>query len=138
MVNFPENKQIILFDGVCNLCNQTVLKIIKLDKKNHFLFTSLQSEMGEKILAHLKIDPSKIDSIVLFQPKNKSYIKSSAALKIINHFGGVWKLTQFFWLFPKALRNLVYDFIAKNRYRWFGKQDQCMIPTPELTSKFLS
>ena len=138
MLDFPADKKIIIFDGVCNLCNQSVLKVIKLDKKNTFLFTSLQSETGKEILEHLKIDTSKIDSIILFDPKGKYYIKSSAALKIMSSFNGFWKLTQIFWLIPKALRNLVYDFIAKNRYKWFGKKDQCMIPTPELTSKFLS
>ncbi len=138
MLDFPADKKIILFDGVCNLCNQSVLKVIKLDKKNAFLFTSLQSETGKEVLEYLKIDTSKIDSIILFDPKGKYYIKSSAALKIMSSFNGFWKLTQIFWLIPKALRNLVYDFIAKNRYKWFGKKDQCMIPTPELTSKFLS
>ncbi|WP_299627311.1 thiol-disulfide oxidoreductase DCC family protein [uncultured Tenacibaculum sp.] len=138
MLDFPADKKIIIFDGVCNLCNQSVLKVIKLDKKNAFLFTSLQSEIGKEVLEHLKIDTSKIDSIILFDPKGKYYIKSSAALKIMSSFNGFWKLTQIFWLIPKALRNLVYDFIAKNRYKWFGKKDQCMIPTPELTSKFLS
>ncbi|WP_299713328.1 thiol-disulfide oxidoreductase DCC family protein [uncultured Tenacibaculum sp.] len=138
MLDFPADKKIIIFDGVCNLCNQSVLKVIKLDKKNAFLFTSLQSEIGKEILEHLKIDTSKIDSIILLDPKGKYYIKSSAALKIMSSFNGFWKLTQIFWLIPKALRNLVYDFIAKNRYKWFGKKDQCMIPTPELTSKFLS
>ncbi|SNR16397.1 thiol-disulfide oxidoreductase DCC family protein [Tenacibaculum jejuense] len=138
MNDFPKEKQIILFDGVCNLCNDFVLKVIKYDKKNNFLFTSLQSKTGEEILAHLNIDTTKIDSIILFEPTSTYYIKSSAALKIMNSFGSVWKLTYFFWLIPKPLRNLAYDFIAKNRYRWFGKKEQCMIPTPELTSKFLN
>ena len=135
--NFPENKKIILFDGVCNLCNNSVLKVIKNDKKNTFLFTALQSKTGQEIIDHLKIDISKIDSIILYEPKVSYDIKSTAALKIMNHFGGLWKLTQICWIFPEGFRNLVYDYIAKNRYKWFGKKESCMIPTPELKAKFL-
>lgn len=135
--NFPENKKIILFDGVCNLCNNSVLKVIKNDKKNTFLFTALQSKTGQEIINHLKIDISKIDSIILYEPKVSYDIKSTAALKIMNHFGGLWKLTQICWIFPEDFRNLVYDYIAKNRYKWFGKKESCMIPTPELKAKFL-
>lgn len=135
--NFPENKKIILFDGVCNLCNNSVLKVIKNDKKNTFLFTALQSKTGQEIIDHLKIDISKIDSIILYEPKVSYDIKSTAALKIMNHFGGLWKLTQICWIFPEDFRNLVYDYIAKNRYKWFGKKESCMIPTPELKAKFL-
>ncbi|CAM1340364.1 thiol-disulfide oxidoreductase DCC family protein [Tenacibaculum amylolyticum] len=131
-------KKLILFDGVCNLCNETIIKIIKFDKKNMFLFASLQSEFGKKILNDLAIDVTQIDSIVLYEPKVAYYIKSDAALNIMNSLGGFWKLTYIFWVFPTPIRNLVYDFIAKNRYRWFGKKAQCMIPTPELKSKFLS
>lgn len=131
-------KKLILFDGVCNLCNETIIKIIKFDKKNIFLFASLQSEFGKKILDDLAIDVTKIDSIVLYEPKVAYYIKSDAALNIMNSLGGFWKLTHIFWIFPTPIRNLIYGFIAKNRYRWFGKKAQCMIPTPELKSKFLS
>lgn len=138
MIDFPKDKKIILFDGVCNLCNQSVLKVIKLDQKDSFLFTSLQSDTGKQILNHLQIDTSKIDSIILFEPNSIFKIKSSAALSIMNNFGSLWKLSQVFWVIPKPIRDLIYDFIAKNRYKWFGKKDQCMIPTPELTSKFLN
>ena len=137
MIELPENKKIILFDGVCNLCNQTVLRIIKLDKKDNFRFTSLQSEMGKKIIEHLKIDTSKVDSIILFEPKTAYYLKSTAALKIIGTFGGIWVVSKFLLFFPSFIRDFVYDIIARNRYKWFGKKDQCMIPTPDLLSKFI-
>ncbi|CAL2081295.1 thiol-disulfide oxidoreductase DCC family protein [Tenacibaculum sp. 190524A05c] len=137
MIELPKNKKIILFDGVCNLCNQTVLRVIKLDKKDKFRFTSLQSETGKAIINHLGIDTSKVDSIILYEPNQAYYIKSSAALKIIGNFGGIWEVSKFLLFFPPLIRDFVYDIIAKNRYKWFGKKDQCMIPTPDLLSKFL-
>ena len=135
--NLPKDKKIILFDGVCNLCNDSVLKVIKNDKNNVFMFTSLQSNIGQEIIKHIGIDISKVDSIILYEPNVSYTIKSTAALKIINEFGGVWSLMQFFWIFPESIRNIVYDYIAKNRYKWFGKKESCMIPTPELKAKFL-
>ncbi|CAM1348368.1 thiol-disulfide oxidoreductase DCC family protein [Tenacibaculum crassostreae] len=137
MNNLPLNKKIILFDGVCNFCNDAVLRVIKHDKKNTFVFTSLQSEIGKKITNHLAIDTERIDSIVLYEPGISYDIKSTAALKIMNDFDGIWKLSQLFFIFPESLRNLVYDFIAKNRYKWFGKKEACMIPTKEIKEKFI-
>ena len=137
MIDLPKNKKIILFDGVCNLCNDSVLKIIKYDKNNTFLFTSLQSKIGQDILNKIKLDSSKIDSIVLYNPAISYDIKSTAALKIIQEFGGFWKISHIFWIIPESFRNIVYDYIAKNRYKWFGKKESCMIPTPELKAKFL-
>ena len=112
--------------------------MIKNDKKNTFLFTALQSNSGQEIINHLKIDISKIDSIILYEPGVSYNIKSTAALKVMNDFGGLWQLTHFFWIFPEGFRNLIYDYIAKNRYKWFGKKESCMIPTPELKAKFLN
>jgi predicted DCC family thiol-disulfide oxidoreductase YuxK len=137
-LNLPKNKKIILFDGVCNLCNSSVLKVIHQDDKNQFMFCALQSEKGKQILDFLKIDTKKTDSIILYEPSEAYYIKSEAALQIMKHFGGFWKLTQIFTLLPTSLNNAVYDFIAKNRYKWFGKKESCMIPTPELKDKFLN
>jgi predicted DCC family thiol-disulfide oxidoreductase YuxK len=137
MIDIPKNKKIILFDGVCNLCNNSVTKVIKYDKKNNFLFAALQSETGQEIINHLKIDTSNIDSIILYQPTVSYDVKSTAALKVMNDFGGMWFLTRFFWVFPEGFRNLIYDYIAKNRYKWFGKKESCIIPTPELKAKFL-
>ena len=135
--NLPKDKKIILFDGVCNLCNDSVLKVIKQDKNNVFMFTSLQSDIGKQIINHIKIDTSKIDSIILYEPGVSYDVKSTAALKIMKEFGGMWSLLQIFWIFPEPIRNIVYDYIAKNRYKWFGKKESCMIPTPELKAKFL-
>lgn len=132
-----QNKQLILFDGVCNFCNSSVLKIIKHDKKNRFIFASLQSEVGKKVIHHFSIDTEKVDSIILVESEQKHFIKSSAALKIGKHFNGLWKLLQVFWIIPAPLRNIVYNYIAKNRYKWFGKKDNCMIPTPEIRAKFI-
>ncbi|MFK8060114.1 MAG: thiol-disulfide oxidoreductase DCC family protein [Polaribacter sp.] len=137
MIEIPKNKKVILFDGVCNLCNDAVLKVIKFDKKNTFLFAALQSKKGEKIINHLKIDVTTVDSIILYEPNISYDIKSTAALKVMNDFGGFWNLSKLCWIFPENFRNWVYDYIAKNRYKWFGKKESCMIPTPELKAKFL-
>ncbi|MGK0325857.1 MAG: putative DCC family thiol-disulfide oxidoreductase YuxK [Polaribacter sp.] len=137
MFDIPKNKKIVIFDGVCNLCNSSVLKVIKNDKKNTFLFAALQSKSGQEIINYLKIDISKIDSIILYEPGVSYDIKSTAVLKVMNDFGGLWFLTQAFFIFPEGLRNFIYDYIAKNRYKWFGKKESCMIPTPELIIKFL-
>jgi predicted DCC family thiol-disulfide oxidoreductase YuxK len=138
MVDIPKNKKIILFDGVCNLCNNSVQKVIKHDKKNLFLFTALQSKSGQDIINYLKIDISKIDSIILYEPGVAYYIKSTAALKIMKSFGGFWLLTQIFAILPETIRDYFYDYIAKNRYKWFGKKESCTIPTPELKAKFIN
>ncbi|CAM1366302.1 conserved hypothetical protein [Tenacibaculum litoreum] len=137
MNNLPSDKKVILFDGVCNFCNDSVLKVIKYDVKNQFVFTSLQSNIGKEITQYLGVDTSKVDSIILYEPNVAYDIKSTAALKIMNDFGGIWKLTQVFWVFPESLRNIVYDYIAKNRYKWFGKKDACMIASKEIQEKFL-
>ena len=134
----PKNKKLILFDGVCNLCNNAVLKIIIQDKNDIFLFTSIQSNVGKNIINELGIDISKIDSIVLYIPGGNYFIKSEAVFKIANEFKGAWKIIQIFRIFPDFLNNLFYDFVARNRYRWFGKKEECMIPSEKLNSKFLN
>lgn len=132
-----ENNKIILFDGVCNLCNSSVQYVIKRDKSNTYRFAALQSEIGKKLAEQRGIDTSQIDSIILIEPGVAYYTKSTAALKIAQSFGGVWQLTSVFERIPEKIRDWVYDYIAKNRYKWYGKKDACMIPTPELKSKFL-
>lgn len=138
MIDIPKDKKLVLSDGVCNLCNNVVLKIIKYDKKNTFLIANLQSEVGKQITDYLRIDTKKVDSIILYEPGVSYEIKSSAALIIMNDFGGLWFLTKIFWIFPVGFRDAVYDIIAKNRYKWFGKKESCMMPTPEIKAKFLS
>ena len=137
MTDLKTTKKIILFDGVCNLCNFSVLKVIKFDKKNNFVFASLQSETGLKIIQKLNINTSLTDSIILLESGTSFYVKSSAVLKIMNGLGGFWRLSLILWIFPARFRDIIYDYIAKNRYKWFGKREQCIIPTPELTAKFL-
>ena len=131
------DKKIILFDGVCNLCDSTVQYIIKRDKKDIFRFATLQGEIGQKFISERNIDTTQTDSIILIEPNVAYYTKSAAALKIGRSFGGIWQALWIFEQLPAFLRNGVYDFIAKNRYKWYGKKDACMIPTPELKAKFL-
>ena len=137
MQNFPPNKKIILFDGVCNLCNSAVQFVIQHDKKDVFRFVALQSELGKEILAYIGIDTKNIDSIVLYEPGVAYYYKSSAAIKIAGNLGGFWHFGTVFRIIPTGIRNQLYDYIAKNRYKWYGKKESCMIPTPELRIKFL-
>lgn len=126
------NQKIILFDGVCNLCNDAVNFVIKRDKKNLFKFATLQSEHAQDF----GMDPTKMDSIILVDGE-KQYSKSSAALHIAKHLSGGYPLLYAFMILPRFIRDWVYDYIAKNRYKWFGKKESCMIPTPELQEKFL-
>lgn len=133
----PKDKKLILFDGVCNLCNSSVQYVIKNDKKNRFMFTALQSEVGEKIIKHFNIDTQKVDSILLFTPEKGIVSKSTAALKVASKLGFPTNILSVFLIIPPFIGNWIYDFIAKNRYKWYGKKEACMIPTPELKSKFL-
>jgi len=130
-------KKIVLFDGVCNLCNQSVLWIVKRDKKGVYLFAALQSDTGKTLVKERNIDTTAVDSIILIEPGIAYYTRSTAALKIGTSMGGGWKLLYVLTLIPRELRDIVYDYIAKNRYRWYGKKDACMVPTPELRSRFL-
>ncbi|OEK08664.1 thiol-disulfide oxidoreductase [Flavivirga aquatica] len=138
MTNFPKHKKLILFDGVCNLCNSSINYVIKHDKKNIFMFAPLQSKAGKEIIDTYHIDTQKTDSILLYTPEKGIAYKSTAALKVANHLGFPLNLMGIFFIVPAFIRNWVYDFIAKNRYKWYGKKETCMIPTPELKSKFLN
>ncbi|MEN1783762.1 MAG: thiol-disulfide oxidoreductase DCC family protein [Bacteroidota bacterium] len=133
-----QGQKIILFDGVCNLCNGVIQFIIKRDKKDIFRYAPLQSELGLQMTADRGIDTTKIDSFILIVPGEAYHLKSSAALEIAKSFGGFWMLLGLFGWIPSSIRDTLYDFIARNRYRWFGQQSECMIPTPELKAKFLS
>ena len=135
MINV-ENKSIILFDGVCNLCNCSVQFIIKRDKRKRFLFTSLQSDAGQDILLQFRLKKSNLNSIILLE-NGKVYQKSTAILKIFKHLPNFWKISYIFIVIPIFIRDFIYDFIANNRYKWFGKREVCMIPTKELQMRFL-
>jgi predicted DCC family thiol-disulfide oxidoreductase YuxK len=136
-MELEKGKKIILFDGVCNLCNNSVNFIIKHDKKDVFRFASLQSEIGKKLVSERGLDPEELDSIILIEPGVAYYRKSTAALEISRELSGGYSLLKNFLFLPDSLRDAVYDLIANNRYKWFGKQESCMIPTPELKAKFL-
>lgn len=125
---------LILFDGVCNLCNGAVQFVIKHDKKGIYSFASLQSELGKNIIKNAKKPIS--DSILLIQ-EDEIYQKSSAALRIAKQLNGLFPLLYIFMIVPKFIRDWVYDWVARNRYRWFGKEESCWLPTPELQSRFL-
>ena len=135
--SLPKDKKIVLFDGVCNLCNSFINQIIARDENDTFRFASLQSDIGIAIQEHLKLDTSKLDSVILYEPGVAYYTKSTAALHIMKEFGGAWKLMSGFLILPKFLRDAGYNLVGKYRYKWFGKKDSCMIPTPELKAKFL-
>ena len=137
MINIPKNKKLILFDGVCNLCNASVQYVVKHDKMDVFMFTALQSQSGQQIIKEYNIDTNKVDSILLYAPKEGITHKSTAALKIAFQLGFPNNLLCVFFIIPPFIRNWVYDYIAKNRYKWYGKKESCMIPTQELKSKFL-
>ncbi len=128
--------KIILFDGVCNLCNSSVNFVIRHDKKNLFKFAALQSDVGASLIQKYGIDTSETDSIILIE-NNKAYVKSTAALRVARHLNKGYPLLYAFIIIPNFIRNWVYNYIAKNRYKWYGKKDSCMIPTPELKEKFL-
>ena len=130
-------KKIILFDGVCNLCNRSIQFVIKRDKADLFRYAALQSDIGQKLLSERNIDTKTIDSIILIDPGVAYYVKSDAALQIGKHLKGYRTLSSLLNLIPSKLRNIVYDFVARNRYKWYGRKDQCMVPTPELQAKFL-
>ncbi|MEZ4969830.1 MAG: thiol-disulfide oxidoreductase DCC family protein [Flavobacteriaceae bacterium] len=132
-----ENKKIILFDGVCNLCNSAVQYVIEHDKNNIYRFAALQSDIGGELMKERGMDASQIDSIILIEQGVAYYTKSTAALKIARSFGGIWQLVVVFQWIPEKIRDRVYDYIAHNRYKWYGKKNACMVPTQELKSKFL-
>lgn len=134
----PKNKKIVLFDGICNLCESSVKLIAKNDKKDVFRLVSIQSEKGQEIINYLGIDTSKIDSIILYEPTIAYYFKAEAILKIAQHLSGGYALFYPFILLPDFIKNTAYNFIAKNRYKWYGKKEACLIPTPELKKKFLN
>ena len=138
MEDLPKDKKIILFDGVCNLCESSVQFVIKHDKKDSFRFVALQSDLGQKIIKHIGIDISKTDSVILYEPGIAYYYKAEAALKIAKELGGVYNFLSLFTVLPNAFSNYFYDFIAKNRYKWYGKKEACLVPTPELKAKFLA
>jgi predicted DCC family thiol-disulfide oxidoreductase YuxK len=132
----PQGKSVILFDGVCNLCNGFVQFLIARDPKRRFLYASLQSESGRTIMEALHLNADGLETVVLVED-GKGYTHSDVALRVAGRMGGLWPLFRVFYVFPKPLRDAIYNWVARNRYRWFGKREACMVPTPELKSLFL-
>jgi predicted DCC family thiol-disulfide oxidoreductase YuxK len=132
-----ETAAIVLFDGVCNLCDSFVRFILERDRAEKFVFASLQSEAGRKCLREHRLPEGEITSVVLIQA-GRAFTRSGAAVRILGQLPGAWFAARSLLLIPGPLRNGVYDWIARHRYRWFGKQDQCLMPRPEFTRRFLS
>lgn len=128
---------ILYFDGVCNLCNSTVQFIIKKDKRKELKFASLQSEVGQKVSKQLEEKYGNTPDSLVLEHRGKLYIKSDAALQVSRLMGGVWPILAIFLIIPRFVRNAVYDWVARNRYKWYGKQDECMMPTKELKERFI-
>jgi len=131
-----DEKQIILFDGVCNFCNFWVNFVIKRDTKDIFRFAALQSEKAKELTSSFSIDASKLDTFVLIEGE-KFFTKSTAALMICKKLNGPIKILSLFIILPKIFRDFIYDLVAKNRYKFFGKKESCRIPTDEEKLKFL-
>ncbi len=132
----PSDKKIVLFDGVCNLCSGSVQFILKRDKKNQFLFGSLQGDYGQQVLQQYHLPTDNFNSFMLLEG-DKLYTRSSGALRMLKHLGGGWGLLYGFMIVPKFIRDAVYNFVATNRYKWFGKKEACWLPRPEWKEKFL-
>ncbi len=134
-----DTSPVVLFDGVCNLCNGAVQFIIDRDPHGTFRFASLQSERGAELMRSRGLTPptGDPDSVVVIEGE-KVYERSSAALRIARRLRAPWKLLVVLWLVPAFIRDAVYRVIARNRYRWFGKSEQCRVPTPELRARFLT
>lgn len=135
MKDSVEGKSLVLFDGVCNLCQASVQFIIRHDHKERFLFASLQSETGRARLAHFQLPADHLDTFVLIE-NGKCHTRSTAALRVLLGLGGWFRPAYVLIVLPRPLRDGVYRFVAANRYRWFGKQDHCMVATPQLRKRF--
>ncbi len=137
MLKLPQDKKIILFDGLCNLCDLSVQFIIKHDSKDKFRFVALQSEIGVQILKIIGQSKTQIDSIILYEPNGTYFLKSEAGFKIAQNLDGFVSLISVGRFLPKFLTDVVYNFISKNRYKWLGKKESCLMPTVSIKNKFL-
>src|SRR5437773_11612434 len=127
---------VILFDGVCNFCNRSVNFVIKRDKRGYFRFAPWQERKGAEIAHRHGIDPEQRDTFVLIE-NGRAYRKSGAALRVVRRLGGMYTLAFGLVAIPPFVRDFAYDWFARRRYRWFGKRDECMVPTPEVRERFL-
>jgi predicted DCC family thiol-disulfide oxidoreductase YuxK len=125
-----------LFDGLCNLCSGIVLFTIKKDPEGMFKYAALQSDAGRSFLKRFALPMDDLNSFILVEG-NKHYLKSTAALRVVRRMRGLWPLLYVFMIIPRSIRDLIYDLLVKNRYKWFGKKDECLIPTPDIKGRFL-
>ena len=135
MENSIDINPVILFDGVCNLCNSTVLFVIKHDPKKQFRFASIQGDYGQQVLKQFQLPPDSLNSFILLKD-NQIYTHSTGALKVARQLSGAWPLLYAFIILPSFIRNAVYQFIANNRYKWFGKKESCEVPSPAIKALF--
>jgi predicted DCC family thiol-disulfide oxidoreductase YuxK len=135
MENTLNSNPVILFDGVCNLCNSSVLFVIQHDPKKQFRFASLQGDYGQQILKRFQLPSNTLNSFILLKD-DQIFTHSTGALKVAKELSGAWPLLYVFIIVPAFIRNAVYQFIANNRYKWFGKKESCMVPNPALKALF--
>ncbi len=131
-----EERSVILFDGVCNLCNFFVQFIIKRDKKKAIHFAALQSETGQKMLADFGVQNQNLNTVIFIDQGNV-FTHSDVALEVGKKLGNGWQFFYILKFIPKSFRDVIYNYIARNRYKWFGKKESCMIPTPDIKSRFI-
>jgi predicted DCC family thiol-disulfide oxidoreductase YuxK len=136
-MELPSDKAIVIFDGVCNFCDRSVRFVMNRDRRGRFLFASNQSEAGSALLARFGVEPGSVQSVYLVEG-DRIWSKSTAALEIARRLPLPWKLSYAWFVVPKFLRDLVYDWIARNRYRWFGKAESCRLPSEAERAKFLT
>ena len=127
---------VVLFDGACNMCNASVHFIIDRDPAGRFRFASLQGERGQDLLLRHGLATDDFDTMVLVQD-DRVHTRSGAALRIARRLRGAWPLLAVFWIVPSPLRDAVYAWVSRNRYRWFGREEACRLPTPQLRARFL-
>lgn len=130
------SRPVLFFDGECNLCNGAVQFVVRHDKKNQFLFATLQSEAGKQARQNLQQNANVPESVILYY-NGRYFVRSSAALHTAKLLGGLWPICYAGIIIPRFLRDAVYDFVSRNRYKWFGKRNECMIPSEELKKRFL-
>lgn len=130
----PEGKRLVLFDGVCNVCNALILFVIDRDPKEQFVFAPLSSELGQRVVQEHGL--GHLDTVVLLE-QGRAHTHSAAVVRILARLRGLWFLAWLLLLVPRFLRDPAYRFFARHRYAWFGKRDQCRVPTPELQRRFV-
>ena len=135
LINMVPSKPLMLFDGVCNLCQGGVQFYISHDKSGKIMFASLQSALGREVSQAMNFKEGEMNTMLLIE-NGRIYTQSDAALNTTKYLDGGWKILRYLKIFPKFLRDFVYGIVAKNRYRWFGKQNECWLPTPDLKKRF--